>query len=844
MIAPGQGPSASRSGREPEGWVLIVDDDSGLCELAARALRRKGLSSRVAATGEEALALSRDVPPSAMLVDYRLPDMTGRDLVMALSERDLRFPFVMMTGQGDERLAVEIMKLGAADYLIKDTDLIERIPPAIDRILKSEELKRRLGRAEEELRLAANVFIHSREGILITDPNGAIVDANPAFTEITGFEREEVLGENPRILNSGRQTGEFYAAMWESLRSRGHWNGEIWNRRKDGVPFAELLNISSVRGDRGETTNYIAQFSDITTLKEYQSQLELIAHYDSLTGLPNRLLLADRLGQAMVQAPRRGARMAVAYLDLDGFKAVNDTHGHDAGDALLAELSARMQKALRDGDTLARLGGDEFVAVLVDLPDFDSGTPVLARLLEAVRQPVRVGDATLQVSASLGVSLFPQSEDVDADQLLRQADQAMYQAKQSGKNRIHVFDAEYDRNVRGRYESLKRLERALKDREFVLHYQPKVNMRTGELVGAEALIRWNSPERGLVEPAGFLPVIENHPLSIEVGEWVIETALDQIEAWHREGLDIPVSVNVSAFQLQHPDFAARLRGAMERHPAARPGELELEILETSALDDIGIVSGLMGVCDEIGVGFALDDFGTGYSSLLYLKKLPAHLIKIDQSFVKDLLDNPEDLAILEGVVGLASAFKRGLIAEGVETVSHGEVLLCMGCELAQGYAIARPLSVPDFRRWLDGWDSPASWKDLKSRDRDNVSAVYAAIEHRAWVLGLEGYLTGHRDAEPENDAQKCRFCAWLERGGRDLSRRSPEGRDIESLHGQTHRLAGELIALKRDGRGEALADVIADGVADIRHLGDAVFAALSTLYLRKPPSVSEEVPPS
>lgn len=779
-------------------WILIVDDDEGLCELASRALMRKGYSVETAGSGRSALDAIERLNPALMLLDYRLPDMTGEDLVRSLKDSGSDLPFVMMTGQGDEQLAVSIMKLGAADYLIKDTELIDRLPPVVGRIFKSIDVNRKLAKAEDELRLAANVFTHSSEGILITDSNAVIVEVNPAFTEITGYSREEALGKNPRMLQSGRHGAEFYAALWRSLAEEGHWSGEVWNRSKDGKVFCELLTISSVRSPSGETGNYIAQFSDITALKEYQSQLERIAHFDSLTGLPNRLLLSDRMTQAMAQAPRRALHIAIVYLDLDGFKAVNDAHGHETGDLLLAALASRMTQALREGDTLARLGGDEFVAVLVDLNGIDASLPILTRLLEAAAQPVTVGDITLRVSASLGVSVFPQRDEVDADQLLRQADQAMYQAKQSGKNRFHIFDSEHDRNVRGRYESLKRIQNALAAREFVLYYQPKVNMHTGALIGAEALIRWQHPELGLVPPSDFLPIIENHPLSIELGEWVIDTALGQIESWRAEGLRIPVSVNVGALQLQHPDFAPRLRDLISAHPGAVPGDLELEILETSALDDIGIVSALMETCRSLGVGFALDDFGTGYSSLLYLKQLPAGMIKIDQSFIRDILDDPEDIAILDGVVALAAAFRRNLIAEGVETVAHGEILLCMGCELAQGYAISRPMPAAAFTGWMGTWQAPPAWKNLKELPKNRIPYLIAAIEHRSWASAVESRISGTAEDQSLFDHETCRLCGLL-RESEDIPSEAAAC-SIRELHSRSHRLAGELFAMKGEGR--------------------------------------------
>ena len=334
--------------------------------------------------------------------------------------------------------------------------------------------------SEEKLQLAASVFTHAREGIMITAADGAIIEVNKAFSDISGYSRDEVLGRNPRFLNSGRHEKEFYTVMWRDLIEQGCWSGEIWNRRKNGEVYAEMLTISAVRDAQGKTRQYVALFTDITALKEHEKQLEHIAHYDALTSLPNRVLLADRLQQAMVQAQRRGQRLAVVFLDLDGFKAINDNHGHETGDQLLIAVAARMKQALREGDTLARLGGDEFVAVLLDVADIEASAPILTRLLAAASQPVYVDDLVLQVSASLGVTFYPQAEDIDADQLLRQADQTMYQAKLTGKNRYHFFDAEHDRSLRNHHESLDRIRRALNEREFVLYYQPKVNMRKGK----------------------------------------------------------------------------------------------------------------------------------------------------------------------------------------------------------------------------------------------------------------------------------------------------------------------------------------------------------------------------
>ena len=511
--------------------------------------------------------------------------------------------------------------------------------------------------SQGQLQLAASVFTHAREGITITDPQGSIIAVNDSFTKITGYSREEALGQNPRFLQSGRQGPDYYATMWREITTRGSWNGERWNRRKDGEVFPEILFITAVADADGVVQHYVAMFTDISEAKLHEQRLEHLAHYDTLTGLPNRVLLADRLRQSMAHCERRGGSLAVAFLDLDGFKAINDRFGHNVGDDLLLALAQRMKSVLRDGDTLARLGGDEFVAVLVDLRSAYDCEPVLERLLHACADSMQMGDALLQVSASIGVTIFPQ-DSADADLLLRHADQAMYLAKEAGKNRYHLFDVAQDVSVKSQRETLDHIRGALVRTEFVLHYQPKVNMKTGVVIGAEALIRWQHPEHGLLPPAAFLPIIENHPLSVELGEWVIAAALQQMADWRSSGLNLPVSVNISAMQLQRVNFVERLADMLAAQPGVEAKCLELEVLETSALEDVVQVSEVMHRVQAMGVRFALDDFGTGYSSLTYLKRLPAEMIKIDQSFVRDMLIDRDDLAIVTGVIGLAGAFKR------------------------------------------------------------------------------------------------------------------------------------------------------------------------------------------
>ena len=381
------------------------------------------------------------------------------------------------------------------------------------------------------------------------------------------------------------------------------------------------------------------------------------------------------------------------------------------GDRLLADLATRLKLVLRDGDTIARLGGDEFVAVFVDLADVQDSLVLVDRLLEVASHPTVLDDVTLKVSASMGVSFYPQADDTDADQLLRQADQAMYGAKLSGKNRYQLFDDAHDRTLRVKNESIGRLRQALAQQEFVLYYQPKVNLRTGEMVGVEALIRWQHPERGLLAPGAFLPDIEGHALSVAVGDWVISTALKQMETWSDQALHLPVSVNISAHHLQQANFAERLTCLVAAHPKVPFGHLELEVLETTALEEIDTVVQVMHACAQLGVQFALDDFGTGYSSLAYLKRLPAQTLKIDQCFIRDMLDDPEDRAIVEGVLGLARAFHRHALAEGAETPAHCKMLLELGCDLAQGYGIARPMPADQIPPWCANWRPDPAWTD-------------------------------------------------------------------------------------------------------------------------------------
>ena len=658
---------------------------------------------------------------------------------------------------------------------------------------------------EEKLHRAASVFTHASEGIFITDAGGTILEVNAAFSRITGYSRDEIVGRNPRVLNSGRQGREFYEDLWENLLTKGHWSGEIWNRAKSGQVFAEMLTISAVPDENGKAKQYVALFSDVTSQKEQELQLQRVAHYDLLTGLPNRVLLADRLRQAMAQAHRSGRQIAIACMDLDNFRAVNERYGHNSGDELLTSLTQGIQRVLREGDTLARLGGDELVAVLLDLKDMEESDGLVQQILRAAELPVQIGEHLIQVSASIGLTFYPQAEDIDADQLLRQGDQAMYHAKLAGKGRYHVFDPARDRSERGHHADLQQLHDAMAAGEFVLLYQPKVNMRTGAVQGVEALVRWNHPEKGMMAPAHFLPVLEGTPMAIELGEWVLFQALRQVEIWQKEGLDIPVSVNIEAHHLQQVDFVERLKMILAEFPTVAPSRLQLEVLESSAFEDVAQASQVMRACNRMGVQFALDDFGTGYSSLSYLKRLPVQVLKIDRSFVRDMLDDPEDLTILEGVFGLAKAFRHQAVAEGVETREHGLLLLRMGWQVGQGFAIAAAMPGDALGAWIASWRPDPGWETARVMSPADYPMVYAAVEHRAWVVEVEEYLRDRRYSAPQMDFHLCRFGAWLDSPGADIAKR-PGLRAIVAQHERVHRYVQELFHKKaKEGMEAALA---------------------------------------
>ncbi|MGC2167020.1 MAG: EAL domain-containing protein [Gallionella sp.] len=553
--------------------------------------------------------------------------------------------------------------------------------------------------AQNDLRISATAF-ESQEGVLITDANSVILRVNKAFTDVTGYTADEVVGKNPRILSSGRQDANFYAGMWNSINSTGTWEGEVWNRRKNGQVFPEQLTIAAVRNAEGVITNYVASLTDITSRKEAEEEIRHLAFYDSLTKLPNRRMLVDRLQHALASSGRSGKIGALLFLDLDNFKALNDTLGHDVGDLLLQQVAARLSACVREGDTVARLGGDEFVVILEELSQdkFEAAerTEVVAeKLFASLRQTYHLAKYESRSTPSIGATLFGDHLQ-STDELMKQADIAMYQSKKAGRNTLRFFDPEMQNTLNSRAVIEGDLHRALELGQLHLYYQIQMDNLNAP-IGTEVLIRWLHPEQGLVSPAKFIPLAEETGLILPIGHWVLDTACAQISSWqdNAKTRDLVIAVNVSAKQFHQREFVGEVRSALSQH-AVRPELLKLELTESMLLDNIEGTIATMVELKKLGVQFSLDDFGTGYSSLQYLKRLPLDQLKIDQSFVHDIEFDSSDRAIVGTIIAMAHSLNLDVIAEGVETEQQRQLLLDMGCTHFQGYLFGKPVPLQQF----------------------------------------------------------------------------------------------------------------------------------------------------
>jgi diguanylate cyclase (GGDEF)-like protein/PAS domain S-box-containing protein len=546
--------------------------------------------------------------------------------------------------------------------------------------------------AQEELKLAASVFNENVEAIMIADRDTRILRVNPAFSRITGYSGDEAIGQTTRMLKSDRQDGEFYAEFWRGLLEDGVWQGEIWNRCKDGSVVPMWQTISVVRNAAGEIERFISIFSDISEKKMSEERIYHLAHYDVLTGLPNRTSFHTEFENALIHAQRHGSQVALLFLDLDHFKLINDASGHPAGDDLLKQVARRLEDTVRREDTVARLGGDEFTVLLHDIGCSDDAGRVAQKIMQQLAAPFRLENAELVVTASIGVSVFPRDGD-DVSTLLKNADTAMYRAKEQGRNNCQFFTVEMNTQALERLSLQGAMRTALKRNEFVLHYQPQVDMQSGEIVGLEALVRWLHPEQGMLPPGSFIPVAEESGLIVPLGEWVLREACRQHKRWLHTGLPaVRIAVNLSGRQFLRGDLLNTVRKVIDE-TGIEPHCLELELTESAIMEHVDKSIETFLELRKLGVHLAIDDFGTGYSSMAYLKRFTIDKLKIDQSFVRDLTIDSDDAAIVTATIAMAHKLNLTVVAEGVETEEQLRFLNDQGCEQLQGYYFSRPLPV-------------------------------------------------------------------------------------------------------------------------------------------------------
>lgn len=607
-------------------------------------------------------------------------------------------------------LLLDITEMRAAHSALMDANehLEERVRERTAELTREVEERRR---AQNELGLMAQVFEHSIEGISITDTNGKIISVNPAFSEITGYPSEEVIGQNPSVLKSDRHDAAFYEAMWHKLATEGSWSGEIWNRRKNGETYPEWLSISAIRDEAGTISHYVAVFHDITDLKRSEERLTYQAYHDALTGLPNRLLLIDRMRKAISHAHHHGHHVAVAFLDLDNFKTVNDSLGHKVGDLMLAEAARRLKRAIREDDTVARFGGDEFVLMLEEATSEQDAFTLASRVLQVFNRPFIVEGHEIHVSPSVGITMYP-GDGEDADTLIRNAEVAMYVAKEQGKNRFHLFTTTVNERVQRRIEVERKLRKAVDNRAFEAHYQPQIDICTGRVVGMEALARWTGQDENPVSPAEFIPIAEEAGLVSDIGEQILWQSCELAARLRNNGHpDLRMSVNISARQLRGSRLEMIVRDVLNANnlPASA---LELELTETAIMQDVDKAIGALHKLKALGIHLAIDDFGTGYSSLYYLKRLPISRLKVDRSFIMDIDEDENDRSIVAAVLSMAKSLQLEVVAEGVERPTHVEFLRSLNCSIAQGYYYAKPMETARLLEFLetskDGVGVPAS----------------------------------------------------------------------------------------------------------------------------------------
>jgi len=655
------------------GWLFLVREHADAAFAQARRVEQRTLAAGVL---------------FALLFSLMIWQVIGRVVkpLAAISDAANRIRL------GDD--AARIPRYRGSDEVVMLSDSLSNL------IETQREHQAKLQQLNQQLSQAARVFDHSIEGIIITDSEQRILRVNRAFTNITGYSEAESVGQTPRILNSGRQDTAFYSSMWASINRHGQWQGEIWNRRKNGEIYPEWLTVSVVHGAAGEVSHYIGIFADITERKHAEEHILHLAHHDALTNLPNRLLFFDRLEQSIHQAKRNRRKVALLFIDLDFFKNINDSIGHQVGDMLLQAVAKRLSSAVREGDTVARLGGDEFVVTLPGVREAEDAVQVAQKIIQAIAQPYEVGGYTLNITASIGLSVYP-DDGHDVVTLVKNADTAMYHTKEQGRNDYQFFTKEMNARARERMQLENALRSALANGEFHLAYQPQYALRDGAISGIEVLLRWQHPQLGTISPAKFIPIAEEIGVITAMGEWVLREGCRQYVAWYHGREDGPrLAVNISAMQFRQTDLVALVEQVLAETgmPAQR---LELEITEGIFMESADVAVSTLQRLHDCGIQITLDDFGTGYSSLGYIKQFSIDRIKIDQSFVRDLTESRDDEEIVSAVVSLARSLHLQVLAEGVETEAQLEKLRALGCDEVQGFYLSRPLTAAKVAQLLN-----------------------------------------------------------------------------------------------------------------------------------------------
>ncbi|OIQ98498.1 cyclic di-GMP phosphodiesterase Gmr [mine drainage metagenome] len=684
--------------------LLVIEDVPADFLLLERHLRQHGLTAeckRVDSDVELDAALQSEW--DLVLSDYNVPSMDFRTTLRRIQAHRSSLPVILVSGSVGEETAVELLHLGMTDFILKDH--FARLPSAIKRALDEADEHRARQAAETELHKLAQAVEQSPESIAITDLYANIEYVNESFVRNAGYSREELIGQNQRMLQSGNTSQSVYDELWKDLKEGKTWKGEFYNQRKDGSEYIEHAIISPIRQPDGRITHYVAIREDITEKKRAEAEIHRLAFYDTLTSLPNRALLLDRLQHALASNTRSGRKGALLSIDLDDFKTLNDTLGHDLGDVVLQQVAQRLTDCMREGDTVARLGGDEFIVMLEDLSTesieaAEQTETVGLKILSSLNQPYQVATHTYRSTVSIGATLFNDHHQT-IDNLMKQVDIAIHEAKKADRNTLRFFDPKMQEVINARAALEGELHKALENQQLHLYYQIQVDSSHRQL-GAEALIRWIHPVRGLISPAQFIPLAEETGLILSIGQWVLETACTQLKAWQQDALtrDLILSVNVSAKQFRQTDFAAQVQAVVKQH-AINPERLKLELTESMLVDNIENIITTMSALKEIGVQFSLDDFGTGYSSLQYLKRLPLNQLKIDQSFVRDLAIDSSDRAIIRTIIAMAQSLNLNVIAEGVETADQRQLLLDSGCIHYQGYLFGKPMPIEQFEALLN-----------------------------------------------------------------------------------------------------------------------------------------------